>query len=122
MSMQTPAHNADVSLAQEFKKHLYNASRQHGILDHGRKKGQVKNWTNRKYHVQNNEDVEQQDAQMYCDTTQCTKFLFISPHKKPHGLRRLSKNYHVRFYTKTGHVICAIHHITCTCTPLKTVS
>ena len=28
--------NADISLAQEFQKHLSNASRKHGILDNGK--------------------------------------------------------------------------------------
>ena len=37
------------------------------------------------------------------------------PHTKPHGVRGLSKNYHVRFDPKLGHDICAIRRIPCAC-------
>ena len=36
-------------------------------------KGQGKQWTNREYSVQNNEDVDHQDVIMYCTTNQFTE-------------------------------------------------
>ena len=38
---------------------------------------------------------------------------FGGPHTKPHGVRGLSNHYHMRFYPKLGHDICAIRGITC---------
>ena len=36
MEMYTSTQNSDVSLSQEFKKNLSNASRKHGILYYGK--------------------------------------------------------------------------------------
>ena len=52
---------------------------------------------------------------MYCDTNQFPALPFFGPHKKPRGTRGLSKNYHLCFYPKLGHGICAIRRITCAC-------
>ena len=34
MEMHTETHNSDVSLAQEFQKHLCHPSRKHGLLEY----------------------------------------------------------------------------------------
>ena len=52
---------------------------------------------------------------MYCDTNQLPEFSFCGPHPKPRGARGLSKNYHLYFYPKLGHGICAIRRIPCAC-------
>ena len=52
---------------------------------------------------------------MYYDTNQLPELLFFGPHKKPHGTRWLNKNYHLSFYPKLGHRICAIIRISCAC-------
>ena len=44
---------------------------------------------------------------MYCDTNQFLELRCCGPHPKPHGARGLSKHYHLRFYPKLGHGICA---------------
>ena len=97
---------------------MYNSSLKHGILDDGKykKRWSEKNWTNREYHVQKNEDVEHQYVKMYCTTKQFPLFPFCVPHKKPHGLRWSGKNYHMCFDTKIGHVKCVIRFIPCLCT------
>ena len=65
-------------------------------------------WTERKYHVQDNADVELKDVKMYCNTNQFPELSFSGPHSKPHGTRGLSKHYHLRFYPELGMYICAI--------------
>ena len=50
---------------------------------------------------------------MYCNTKKSPELKCCGPHPKPHGARGLSKNYHLRFYPKLGHGICAIRRITC---------
>ena len=45
MPIHRSAQNSDVSLSQEFQKHLSNASHKPGIFDYGKhNKGQVKIW------------------------------------------------------------------------------
>ena len=51
---------------------------------------------------------------MYYDNNQLPALPFGVPHPKPHGVRGLSKHYHLSFDPKLGHDICAIHHIPCT--------
>ena len=46
---------------------------------------------------------------------------FFVPYNKPHGARRLGKNYHMRFDIKLGHVTCAIRRIICVCTELTSM-
>ena len=52
---------------------------------------------------------------MYCDTNQFPELWCCGPHTNPHGARGLSKHYHLRFYPKLGHGICAILRIPCAC-------
>ena len=52
---------------------------------------------------------------MYCNANQFPELSFSGPHSKPHGARRLSKHYHLRFDPKLGMAVCAIHRIPCAC-------
>ena len=79
------------------------------------KKRQEKKLTSREYHIQKNEDTEQQYVKMYCNTKQFTELTFCGLHNKPHIARRLSKHYHVRFDPKLEHGTCAILIITFEC-------
>ena len=72
-------------------------------------------WTERKYHVQDNANVEFKDVKMYCNTNQFTELSFSGPHSKPHGERGLSKHYHLRFDPKIGMVLCEKFRIPCAC-------
>ena len=69
----------------------------------------------REYHVQGNADVSHKYVRIYCDTNQFPSLPFCGPHPNPHGARGLIKNYHLRFDTKLGHVICEILRIPCAC-------
>ena len=71
--------------------------------------------TDGQYYAQDNADVEHQDVKMYCNKNQFPSFSFCGPYSKPHGVRGLSKHYHLRFDLKLGMVICAIRHIPCAC-------
>ena len=58
---------------------------------------------------------------MFCNKNQFLSFTFFGLHIKPHGVRALSKHYHMWFYTKIGHGKCAILHIPfdyVKCTPI----
>ena len=72
-------------------------------------------WTDIKYHVQDNADVEHKYVKMFCNTNQFSELSFSVRHSKPHGARRLSKHYHLRCDPKLGMGICAIFQITCAC-------
>ena len=112
--MHTSTHNADVSLAQEFKKHLYHASRKHDILDYRKQKCPSKqNFTKREYCVQNNKYSEHQYIKMYFTNNQFPELAFCGPHNKLHGAHGLGKSYYTSFYTKLLYVTCEISHITC---------
>ena len=52
---------------------------------------------------------------IYYDNNQFPALPFCGPHPKPHVARIFSKRYHLRFYPKLGHSICAIHRIPCAC-------
>ena len=48
--------------------------------------------------------------------------LFCGPHEKPHGVRGLSKNYHLQLDPKFGHGSkCTIQRITCDCISCTTI-
>ena len=63
------------------------------------------------YHVQNDADVAHKDVKLFCNTNQFPSLPFCVPHTKPHGVRVLSKHYHMLFDTKLRHVICTIYPI-----------
>ena len=71
--------------------------------------------TERKYHIQDNADVEIKDVKMYCNTNQYPTLPFCGPHSKPHGARGLSEHYHLRFDPKLGMGKCVIRRIPCAC-------
>ena len=72
-------------------------------------------WTERKYHVQDNTEVELKDVKMNCNTNQFQSLKFCGPHYKPHGARGMSKHYHFRFDPKLGMVEFSILRIPCVC-------
>ena len=72
-------------------------------------------WTDRKYHVKDNADVEHKYVKMYCNTNQFPALSFCGPHSKHHGARGLGKNYTLRFDTKIGNDVCAISRTPCAC-------
>ena len=72
-------------------------------------------WTEIKYHVQDNADVEHTDVKMYCNKNQFPSLSFCGPHSKLHGKRGLSKHYHLSFDQKLGNGINSIHRIPCMC-------
>ena len=75
-------------------------------------------WTERKYHVQNNDNVELKDVKMYCNTNKFPELSFSGLHSKPRGARGLIKHHHFRFDPKLGMGICAILRIPCACVTL----
>ena len=72
-------------------------------------------WTERKYHVQDNANVELEDVKMYCNTNKFPELSFSGPHYKPCGARGLSKHYHLSFDPKLGMGVCETLHISCAC-------
>ena len=72
-------------------------------------------WIDREYHVQDSSDIAHKHVKMYCNTNQFLVLPFCGSYPNPHGARELSKNYHLRFDPKIGHVICAILCIPCAC-------
>ena len=72
-------------------------------------------WKERKYHVQDNADIEHKDVKMYCNTNQFPELSFCNPYSKPHGARGLSNHYHLRFDPKLGMGVCEILRIKCAC-------
>ena len=57
----------DVSLAEEFQKHLSKENYNHGVIDQGkyRKIASKRKWTYREYNVQDNDDVSHKEVKMY---------------------------------------------------------
>ena len=68
--------------------------RQNGAIEQGksRKIFMEIEWTERKYHVQDNYAVELKDGKIYCNTNQFPALSFCYSHSKPHGVRGLSKH------------------------------
>ena len=66
--------NNDVSLPKELQKHMYKDDRKHGVVYQGkyRKGASKRKWTDREYHVQDNDDVAYNNVKMYCYTNQFT--------------------------------------------------
>ena len=61
IKIHTGTENKDVSLAREFKDHLEGEHHKNGVIDQGKSRKIFMNrqWTERKYHVQDNADVAQ---------------------------------------------------------------
>ena len=93
--------------------------RQNGAIDQGKSRKILikRKWTERKYHVQDNADIELKDVKMYCNTNQFSTLPFCGPHYKPHGARGLGKYYLLRFDPKLGMGKCSILSIPCVFVP-----
>ena len=74
-----------------------------------------KKLTERKYHIQDNADVELKYVKMYCNKNQFPTLPFCGPNSKSRGSRGLGKHYHLRFDPKLGMGKCAICRIPCAC-------
>ena len=72
-------------------------------------------WTERKYRVQDNANVEIKDVKMYCNTIKFPELSFSGSHSKPHIERGLIKHYHLCFDTKLSMGVCEINRIPCAC-------
>ena len=103
--MHSFTENNDVGLAKQFQKHLSKDHRKHGVIYQRkyRKRANKRKWTDRDYHVQDNADDAHKDVKIYCDTNQLPALPFFGPYPKPHGVRGLSKHYHLRLNPKLGH-------------------
>ena len=76
-------------------------------------------WTDRQYHVQDNDDVAHKDVIIYCNTNQSPALPFYGPYSKPHGSKGFVEHYHLHFYPKIGNGICTIFCIPCACVACK---
>ena len=85
------------------------------LIKENKKSFMERKYTDGKYHVQDNTDVENKYLKMYCNINQFPELSFSGPHSKPHGARGLIKHYNLRFDTKLGMGICAILRILCAC-------
>ena len=123
IKIHTGTETKDVSLAWEFKNHLESEHRKNGVNDQGKSRKIYMNrkWTERKYHIQDNADVELKDVKMYCNTNQFPTLPFCGTHSKPHGARGISKHYHLLFDPKLGMGKCAICRIPRACVACKSM-
>ena len=96
----------------EEEEHSQNGAIYQGKL---RKRFMDIKWTERKYHVQDNAEVELKDMKMYCNKNQFPASPFCGPHSKTHGARDVRNHYHLRFDPKLGTRVCAILRIPCAC-------
>ena len=117
IQIPTGNQNNDVILAYEFKQHLTKEHHKNGVIDQVKyKKGFMgQKWIYIQYHVQDNYSVAHKDMKLYCNTNQFPALTFCGPHSKPHGVRGLSKHYHLRFDPKLGNGFCVIFYIPCAC-------
>ena len=72
MIMHTGTRTYDVSLSIEFQKHLSTAAYKHGVIDQGKYKkwASKRKWTEREYHVQENDDIAHKYVNIFCNTKQ----------------------------------------------------
>ena len=91
--------------------------RKHVVIDQViyRKRVSKRKWTDREYHVQDNDDDSHKYEKIYCDKNQFPELSFCGTNPKPRVARGLIKRYHLRFYPKLDHVICTIFRIPCAC-------
>ena len=97
MGIHFSTSTTDFSLAQELQNAclIQHTNMELLINSNGKKQASKKNWNEREYQVQENVYVAQKYVKMSCDTNQFPSFLFFGPNTKPHGVRGLSKNYHI---------------------------
>ena len=93
-----------VSLSSKIKNHLEGENCKNNVIDQGKSRKRFINrkWTEKKYHIQDNADVELKYVKIYCNTNQFSALPFCVPHSKTHGARGLSKHYNLRFDPKIG--------------------
>ena len=72
-------------------------------------------WTEREYNIWEDADVVHKNIKIFFNTSQFPSLRFCGPHTKPHGVRGLSKYYHIIFDTKLGQDTCEISQIPCVC-------
>ena len=115
--MHFSPHKTSVRLAQEFQKHLSNASRKNVVIDQGKYiKLSIKwKWTEQEYHVQEDNHMTHKVLKLLGAKTQFPLLQFCGTHEKPHGVQGLSKNCHILLDTKLGYVTCEIFQISCAC-------
>ena len=115
--MHTGTPKYGVILAKSFQHYMIKDHRRDGFIDKGKYKKRFmgKKWTDRQYHVQDNDAVELKYVRMYYKTNKFPVLSFFGPYSKPHGARGLSKHYHLRFDTKLGMRVCVIRCISCAC-------
>ena len=84
--MHSTTSTADVSLVREFKKHLSNTACKYGAINEEKNKKQSSKlkFTERDYHVQDNDDVAHKYFKIFCDTTQFPPFAIFWPTQKNH--------------------------------------
>ena len=81
----------------------------------------TKNWKvnksgkKREYHVKENGVVAHKYVKMFCSTNYLPSLKFCDPNTKTHGVRGLSKNYHMKFDPKIGRGTCVISQIPFDC-------
>ena len=107
----------DFYLTRLFQKHLSNTACKHAVIDQGKYNSWASklNWIEMEYFFQEEDDLTHKNVKIFCDTNQFPSFKFCVPHTNPHGVRGLSKQYHIIFYTKLGHGTCEIRLIACAC-------
>ena len=106
--------NNYVSLAMEFQQHLTKEHHKNGVIDQDKYKKMERKWTYRKYHVQDNADVEHKYVRIYYDTNQFPALSFFGPYSKPHDARGLINKYQF-LQPKLGNGVCEIRRILCAC-------
>ena len=114
MFMHTGTRTSDVSFAREFQKYLSNAEHKHGVIDQVRYKKEQLNESGKKWNIMFRRMPMLRTNTWRCFyTNQFSSLPFCGPHTKPHGVRGLSKHYHMIFDKKLGHEIWAIILLPC---------
>ena len=110
-------HNICISLAKKLQGHLSKDNRKHVFFDQGkyRKRASKRKWTDREYHIQDNDDVAHKYVKIYCNTNQFPELPPCGTHPKPRGARGFIEHYNLSFDPKRGHGIYAICRIPFVC-------
>ena len=81
--------------------------------DKDRKRASKIKWTYREYHVQESKYVHHKSVKISRASTQFPALPFCGPHEKPHVLRGLSKDDHLRLNPRLVNGKCAVRFIPC---------
>ena len=116
MVIHTSTENIYTSLERLFQKHLSDPTRAHGLLGHVKyiKRASKRKWNNHEYasHI---------PVKISCATTQLPELSFYVPFANTHGVRGLSKHYHLQLDPNLVYVKCAIRKVTCAFLSCKTM-